>query len=268
MVQCNIFPGGVKRIVTFSYDDGAPQDERLVSLFNKYGVKATFHLNGGNYADITPEECERLRRRYEGHEIACHTASHGWMTEMPAVSAMREVADNRRLLEKIAGYPVRGMSYPSGDGNKEVEHILAACGIVYCRTTANECHAPFPENFLSWGPTCHHKGAEALIPDFVAHVDDEKTQWKRPLLYIWGHSHELRTEEDWAMMERIVSALAGNPKIWYATNIEIYDYLQATKMLRVNMEETVFENPTARDVWVEKDKSLVIRIPAGSTVRL
>ena len=35
MVQYHVFPGGKKRIVTFSYDDGSSGDERLVSLFNK-----------------------------------------------------------------------------------------------------------------------------------------------------------------------------------------------------------------------------------------
>ena len=31
--------------LTFSYDDGDLQDKRLVELFNKYGMKATFNLN-------------------------------------------------------------------------------------------------------------------------------------------------------------------------------------------------------------------------------
>lgn len=37
MIQYHVFPGGKKRIVTFSYDDGNPRDERLVEMFNKYG---------------------------------------------------------------------------------------------------------------------------------------------------------------------------------------------------------------------------------------
>ena len=45
MIQFNIFPGGVRRVVTFSYDDGCDNDARLIELFNKYGVKGSFHLN-------------------------------------------------------------------------------------------------------------------------------------------------------------------------------------------------------------------------------
>jgi hypothetical protein len=50
MIQYNDFPEGKKRIVTFSYDDGQ-RDEPLVALFNRYRVKATFHLNGKELDD-------------------------------------------------------------------------------------------------------------------------------------------------------------------------------------------------------------------------
>lgn len=38
---------GKNKAVTFSYDDGVEQDRRLVELFNKYGMKATFNINSG-----------------------------------------------------------------------------------------------------------------------------------------------------------------------------------------------------------------------------
>ena len=37
-------------------------------------------------------------------------------------------------MERVAGYPVVGMSYPSGSYNDEVVTVLRACGIVYART--------------------------------------------------------------------------------------------------------------------------------------
>ena len=36
---------GKMKAITFSYDDATTQDERLVALFNKYGMKCTFNLN-------------------------------------------------------------------------------------------------------------------------------------------------------------------------------------------------------------------------------
>ena len=68
MIQFNIFPGGLTRIVTFSYDDGPANDVRLVALFNKYGVKGTFHLNSMKYLDKTEDVVDAV---YElVHEFA------------------------------------------------------------------------------------------------------------------------------------------------------------------------------------------------------
>ena len=41
------FPEGRLKAVTFSYDDGVRQDERLIEIFDKYGVKGTFNINSG-----------------------------------------------------------------------------------------------------------------------------------------------------------------------------------------------------------------------------
>ena len=38
---------GKMKAITFSYDDGVTQDKRLIEIFNKYGLKATFNLNSG-----------------------------------------------------------------------------------------------------------------------------------------------------------------------------------------------------------------------------
>ena len=40
------FPGGKHKVLTMSYDDGRLEDRRLVELFNRYGIRGTFNLNG------------------------------------------------------------------------------------------------------------------------------------------------------------------------------------------------------------------------------
>ena len=72
------FPGGCHKVLTMSYDDGKPEDVRLVEIFRKNGIKGTFHLNAGLYGD--PEKgrlpLEQIRDLYEVMEIACHTYTH------------------------------------------------------------------------------------------------------------------------------------------------------------------------------------------------
>lgn len=264
MIQFHCYPGGRKRVVTFSYDDGHPNDARLIELFNRYGVKGTFHLNGANYLGADEARRADVRALYAGHEIACHTVHHGWLDKMPAASMINELMQDRRILEEIAGYPVVGMSYPSGAYSAEAENALRACGILYSRTVRGTQGFGLPEDWLAWHPTSHHKTALPLAEKFMETLDSE---WFQPLFYVWGHSHELREESDWAQMERLVSTLGGSEKIWYATNIEIYDYLAAVRQLRVSADESLLYNPTRLDVWVEKDKREIIRVPAGETVR-
>ena len=263
MIQFHVYPGGKKRIVTFSYDDGDMRDARLVELFNTYGVKGTFHLNGKKYLSATDEELQQIRARYAGHEISCHTLSHGWPSRMPAQSVVGEVLEDRRILEKIAGYPVIGMSYPSGSYNDEVISVMRACGIVYSRAASSTNAFRLPNDFMLWQPTCHHKNALPSCELFLEKLD---SQWSSPLLYIWGHSHELRTEEDWAHMEQVVKTVARNDKIWYATNLEIYNYMSAQRRLQISVDEHVFYNPSGITVWVERDKKDIIEIPAGKTI--
>ena len=35
---------GKNKAITFSYDDGVMQDIRLIEIFNKYNLKATFNI--------------------------------------------------------------------------------------------------------------------------------------------------------------------------------------------------------------------------------
>lgn len=261
MIEFHVYPGGKKRIVTFSYDDGHANDERLIEMFNQYGVKGTFHLNGGIEST---RDFEKTREIYKGHEISCHTAKHGWPARMPYQSVIEETTSNRILLESIAKHPVVGMSYPSGSYNEEVKTAMKMCGIVYSRTTKSTLNFHLPEDFMEWHPSCHHRDALSICDKFLEKLD---SYWVGPLFYIWGHSHEFRTEEDWAMMEILLKRLSGNDKIWYATNFEIYQYMTAQRSLIISMDETCFYNPTSIPVWIEKDKKEIICVPAGEVVR-
>ena len=40
-----LYPGGLAKAITFSYDDGQVYDRRLIEIFNQAGFKGTFHLN-------------------------------------------------------------------------------------------------------------------------------------------------------------------------------------------------------------------------------
>ena len=265
MIRFNVFPGGKKRCVTFSYDDGCENDARLIALLNKYGMKGTFHLNSLNYQGYSDEQLKELGKIYEGHEISCHTYSHCYPSLMPSQSVIREIMEDRFVLEKIAGYPMTGLSYPAGSCSDAVAQMVKDCGLRYGRTTKSTRDFLMPRNFLLWNPTCHHKEAPELIEKYMARIDSFVT-W--PLFYIWGHSVEFDTEQKWQEFESVLKRLASTDRIWYATNGELVRYTLAQQMLEITADESVIYNPTAITVWLEKDKKDIIEVPAGQTITL
>ena len=153
----------------------------------------------------------------------------------------------------------------SGDCDAPMDQMIQS-GIAkglqsMCFTEHNDFD--FPEDFLVWNPTCHFKSAAPLVERFMNSLD---SQWTKPLLYIWGHSHELRSEEEWQQFETVLKALSGDKRIWYATNMDIFNYVSAQKSLKISADEKIIYNPSNTDVWIEKDKVKVIKIPAGKTI--
>lgn len=258
MITYSLFPGGVENAVTFSYDDGQVSgDVRLMELFKKYDLKGTFHLNNWLVPASTPQQ---IRQRYDGFEISAHGKEHHSLTILPPASVMEEMLENRKLLESITHYPVVGMSYANARFSTELMDLLRHLGFVYARTTRNTHDFNLPEDFMAWHPTCHHRTG---LEDAQRFVNAIGGYFAAPrLLYIWGHSHELKTEEDWAKMEQICAMVAHNENVWYATNMEIYNYVTAQRSLIIAADQSFVYNPSRIDVWIKKDRQPHC-IPAG-----
>lgn len=75
-VKANLFPGGVRRALTMSYDDGQIFDVRLAELFDKYHIRGTFHINSGNLGGDKYVKKEDFARVYRNHEVSVHTVTH------------------------------------------------------------------------------------------------------------------------------------------------------------------------------------------------
>lgn len=114
------FPGGKHKVLTFSYDDGKLEDRRLVEIFNKNGLRGTFNLNTGiDQPDIRIPKDE-WKDLYAGHEVAVHTCTHPTIARCPDNEIVYEILNDRMELEKIMGYPIRGIAYPNGSSNEKV----------------------------------------------------------------------------------------------------------------------------------------------------
>ena len=253
------FPGGKQRALTFSYDDGVEQDVRLIEIFRKYGLKATFNLNSGLYAPegtVYPEG--QVHRRmteaqvselYRGDdiEVAVHGATHPWLDHMPVNMCTKDLMDDREKLESQFGTLVRGMAYPFGTYSDDVVACMRSVGIVYSRTVQSTHDFNMPTDWMRLPATCHHNDPELMT---LAHRFVEESSWGRPwMFYLWGHSYEFEGNNNWEVIEEFAKFMSGREDIWYATNIEIYDYQAAFKQLLFSMDGKIVTNPTAYELW-------------------
>lgn len=243
-----LYPEGKKKCCTFSYDDAQIHDRRLVEIFNQYGLKATFHINSGRLDKegyVTEQELTEL---YLGHEVACHGINHPYFTYLTRECLVDEILQDRRALEGIMKYPVRGMSYPFGVYSEEVCTTAKQLGVEYSRTVEDTNNFFLPTDFLCWHPTCHHnKVTPGLIESFL----NPPGYMRIPLFYIWGHSFEFEWQNTWDKFEEICKRLSHDAGTWYATNIQIKDYLCAGRGLVCSVDQSMIFNPSAIPVWIK-----------------
>lgn len=262
------FPEGKHKCLTMSYDDGREFDKDMIEFFNEVGIKGTFHLNGGLLGDNTYGkriEKDDIPVLYKGHEISGHTFTHPTIERCPLDQVVLQVLEDRQILEELSGYPVRGLSYPNGSYSKDIINLLPACGIEYARTVNSTHSFGMPVDYLEWNPTCHHADPrfEELADTFIIR---DKTQYLY-LLYVWGHSYEFEGNDTFDRFKATCRKLANRKEVWYATNIEIVDYMKAAKNLKFTSKGDKVYNMSALDIWLDVNKKIV-KVPSGALIEL
>jgi peptidoglycan/xylan/chitin deacetylase (PgdA/CDA1 family) len=258
------FPGGRNKALSLSYDDGRTADRRLVEILNKAGIKGTFHLNSGFLGREGYVRADEVASLYRGHEVASHTCTHPMLERIPREEVVRQVLEDRRRLEELVGYTVRGFSYPYGNRKGEIAALLPSLGIEYARLVQTTGDFQLSDDLFAWKTTCHHTDdLLGLSRRFLDISGRQSLNW----FSVWGHSFEFEKDDSWDLIERFSAMIGGKTDIWYATVIETVDYLKAAKAVRVAASGDFAENPTARPVWLAADGS-VVEVPAGGSVRL
>jgi len=257
----NLFPGGLSKALTMSYDDGQKYDIRLAGIFDQYGIKGTFHLNSSMLNAPGFLSTVDVQHYLGNHEVSAHSVTHPHLERLPLSMVIEELLEDRKRLEQWVNYPVRGMSYPFGTYSQDIITPLQSVGIEYSRTVSSTQQFDIPLNFMEWHPTCHHKeGIHNVWERFILEGHSRKLR----LCYIWGHSYEFAQENNWEIIETFCQKAGGHSDVWYATNIEIYDYVTALQSLKLSADRTMIRNNSAIDVWVSiNDKP--VHIKGGTT---
>ena len=77
------------------------------------------------------------------------------------------------------------------------------------------------------------------------------------LFYLWGHAYEFEGADNWHVIEEFTEYMSGKEdSIWYATNSEIFEYIEDYKRLIFSADGTMVKNPTGRELWFSLNGTL------------
>ncbi len=226
---------GKMKAVTFSYDDGVTQDQRLISLFNKYNLKATFNLNSsflGNGGHLIREDVtvahvkprpEEIKKIYEGHEVAGHTLTHPFLPKLSDDEIIEQVEKDRLALSEIVEYEVKGFAYPCGGENYN-QHVADVIrnntGVKFCRTIVSSGNFDLQDDLYTFKPTVyHHVEFDKMfeLGEKFLNLQPDKPQ----IFYIWGHAYEFDIHNTWDKFEEFLKLISQKDDIFYGTNSEV-----------------------------------------------
>ncbi len=220
-----------KAIITFSFDDGHPNDLRLAKLLKKYSLKATFYIPIRNSENpvMNPSQIRRLYSM--GFEVGSHGLTHRRLTLMSFEEARGEVFSSKTKLEKILGAGIESYCFAGGKYHRQHLPLIAEAGYHYSRTTRllrqyqplekNLMHTtmqyyplstlgyvkhllrrPDRHGWLLFLQSIQRCGINAS-PDTLANYFISKAIQDKACFHMHGHSYEFQSENDWKVLEKL-----------------------------------------------------------------
>lgn len=245
-----------KFIFTTSWDDGDPLNLKLVNLLNKYGIQATFYLEG-KYLD-RPEASAEILEINSTCEIGAHSFSHPKLNQLKLEEVEQEIILGKTKIENLLKKKVEVFAYPYGFYNSSIIEILKKIGFLGARTTEGFV-IKRSEDFFKFGTTLqiyphpfrkkdakHFQGikviAQPLIKNYPIILKSNLSlnslyNWlnlaknlfnyayqEGEIFHLWGHAWEIEKYGMWEDLENFFQYLKKYQKINFFTNSQTLKY--------------------------------------------
>ena len=227
--------------ISFSWDDGAVEDLKLMDLLMRYSIPSIFFIPATNQERPTINKNEIKTIYNNGFEIGAHTYSHSYLTRVPNDTAVRDIVNGKEYLEQLLGNEVPHFCFPGGSYNKE---LVKQCSDIFTSARTADTGAVFRSNTFLIKPAFHffNRGKRSLIYnslknnspifylvlsnlkysdyfDFVRHILDDIISSKGDYgINIWGHSWEIEEYGLWNRLEDLFKYLTN----FYSKSISGY----------------------------------------------
>lgn len=223
-----------KKYFTLSFDDGTYEDEKMIVLLKKYGIKASFCINtglmdGNNVIEVAGKwrrmnfEYAGENKVYEGFDVISHGFKHKELTFLGESEIVSEIKQDAENIAKLTGKSPVGFAYPGGTAYYNgyiTDVMLSSTDIRFARDTDDTFSFYLPENFMAWKPTC------SLLDDKLfslaeRFINTEATE--DMLFYGWDHPWAITAYNAWDKVERLFKMLSEHNDIVFVSNTEFYE---------------------------------------------
>ncbi|MBP3691893.1 MAG: hypothetical protein J6I80_01470, partial [Clostridia bacterium] len=182
-----------------------------------------------------------------------------------------EITADINALEAAFGTDVIGMAYPGAPPYKltddNVINFLKNVGIGFARTAGQETYGfDLPADWHRWHPSVAVTSVDK-VKELGAAFVDMKVSAEPKLFYVWGHAYDIDNKwGSYSEFDAFAQSMSGKDDIWYATNGDIYTYINAYNQLTVSAVDDEITNPTATDLWFDYNGT-TYKIAAGKTIK-
>ena len=199
----------------FAIDDGTIYDKKVIDIFNKYNIKATFNLNSGLqdfvwYKDDRPVERLKLyenRHIYDNHEVASHSLTHPWLTSLSDEDVYREVKEDIDNIEKIFARKVTTFSFPFDYFDERTINIIKGLGITQIILPEIDDSFKLPSDLF------HIKVTSWNIDDALEKIDRFIKDKDAKLFVYLSHSYDYEFANSYDKLERLCEKILSDKNI-------------------------------------------------------
>lgn len=204
-----------KKLFVFAIDDGTIFDKKVVAIFNKYGIVATFNLNSGlqdyvwfkDWLEVRRLRLEENKNIYDGHEVASHSLTHPFLTSLSDHDVYREVKEDIDNLKNIFRCDIKTFSFPFDGYDERTINIIKNMGITHIILPAIDDSFRYPID------TYHIKVTSWNIDDALQKVkrfvEDEQAE---VFIYL-SHSYDYEYDNSYDKLEELCKIVSGNKDI-------------------------------------------------------
>ncbi len=228
-----------KFLVTTSWDDGHPLDERIAELLSKYGLPGTFYVPRSGQRDVlSPSAARALSKSFE---LGGHTLEHLPIDRLSDEETRAQLSSSREWVEQLTGKSCRVFCFPGGKFRSRQLRFVRQAGYKAARTVELLSTATprridglflisttvqvFPHSPYAYARNTLKRFSPAalrwprgsfLSRDWAALARDLLSQafHRGGVFHIWGHSWEIEEQGQWDKLEEFLKILSSQREKW------------------------------------------------------